>query len=243
MMNAAIKQNHRWEARWQGFNTACLAFSIILGTYFGNKHYNTLWKKYYDFKALEAYVNVNPNSDSGTGFMDAGQVYFKEGSHIDTTRAVAFHNYNTFCVAPIIREILQEEGDTHKTGDTGGIKLPKSGSVDFFAVGVNCCDPNGFGFNCGDASNGLARSGLRVLEESDRAFYDMAVVMWSNRYNIPTKHPLFFKWTTNPLTEVLGMEFTANIKYQQQVMMQLIWNICVTSIVVIFFDFGKYSSK
>lgn len=237
------KKGWAWEFHWQLFNSAGLALAIVLATVWGNRHYNMYWKKYYDFKALEAYVNVNPNSDSGTAFMDAGQVYFKEGSHIDSTRAVAFKNYNTYCIAPIIRQILQEEGDRHATEDTGGIKLPASGSVDFFAVGVNCCDSNGYGFACGDAKNGLARSGLRVLEADDRAFYDMATVMWTNRYNIPVKHPLFFKWSANPLTEVLGMQFQAGIYYQNQLMMQLVWNACITGIFCTYFGMGKYVPK
>lgn len=235
---AAARKGRRQDAIWGLFMTLSLAIAIVLGTYFGNRHFQLYWRPFYDFAALEAYVNINPNKDNGVSFMDAGQVYFKEGSHVDLTRVVAFKNYDVYCVAPIIRQVLEEEGKRHKTGGSP-VELPESGTIDFFAVGVNCCDPTGDKFTCGDVTNGKARSGLRVLQADHRPFYNMAVTMWSSKYDLPAKHPLFFEWLVDPLAKVGGLELAGTAAYFNSYVTFGVWCSCIVILFICVLDVAK----
>jgi len=241
LFTAARAVGRRFDAKWQLFNTLQLAAAILAGTYFGNKFYQEYFTPLMDFKALEPYVNVNPVKDTGDMFLDAGQLYFKEGSHVDTTRTTAFKNFDVYCIAPIIRDTLEDEGLTHDTG-TQAIQMPESGTIDFFAVGVNCCDATGENFNCG-AIGGDARSGLRVLEAEHRPFYSMAAESWAMTYKIPAKHPVFVKWTVDPLGDIGGMDTAAGKLYAKMVKRDLQFNIVCLLFFLVVFEGYEYWRK
>merc|ERR1711862_207869 len=94
----------------------------------------------YQFHKLNPYVNIDPSRVKGTSIMDAGQVYFKEGTFVATEEALAFEMKDIYCVAPIVRKPVVdhfvEEGED-------AIANSHNGSVDFWAIGVNCCMPTG----------------------------------------------------------------------------------------------------
>merc|ERR1719502_2175601 len=88
-----------------------------------------------------------------------------------------------YCVAPI---------------STGDAKLP---NYDFWVVGVNCCSKP-HEFNCGDAGNFRANSGLRSLNNENHPFYRLAVQQAEAAYDITATHPVFFYWTQDPLDDI-----------------------------------------
>lgn len=235
---------HKFNAKWQLFLTIQFVAAVMLATFFGNRHFYTLWEPVYDFAALETYVNVNPIKEIGDAFLDAGQMYFKEGSHVDTTRTVAFKNYDVYCLAPIIKEVLEDEGQTHSSGKAA-VVMPPSGTVDFFAVGMNCCNPDGTNFACADVGNADARSGLRVLEADHRPYYSMAAEAWSMKYNIPAKHPIFVSWLVDPLGKVGGMKETAGKTYFKSLGSFWKWNIAAVVVFLVFppFEGWDWSEK
>lgn len=231
---SAARKGRVYDAIWGLFFTLACGLSVLAGTMIGNGEYEQYWHRFYDFKALESYVNINPLEDVGKAFMDGGQYYFKEGSHVDTTRVVAFKNFDVYCIAPIIREELEDEGKK-KEGKTP-LNLPPSGTIDWFAVGVNCCKPDGEEWNCG---GGNARNGLRVLDVDHRPFYNMASTMWSTKYDIPVKNPIFVEFVIDPLGAIGGLSVAGGLKYTQNVQFFFGLDVMIVLLFVIFLENSK----
>lgn len=97
---------------------------------------------YYDIENLNTYPSINPAQEKGQQYMDAGRVYFADGTHLDKDFAHAFMNLDLYCVAPIVN------GDDPLE------------TYDFWAVGINCCSGVSPDFRCGEFNNPHARAGL-----------------------------------------------------------------------------------
>lgn len=177
----------------------CLWLALAAGYLVADKNFHDYANKYYVYEDMVSYVNVDPNEDQGQSFMDAGKAYFKEGSYVMKTRGVAFHNGDTYCVAPIMREPLQSQSGTIAQQTVNGFLVPNSGTFDFWAVGTNCCGETGSPFTCGEVDSPLSRSGIRLLSDNQRAYYLLGVQQWSAGNGLPVRHPLFFTWVTDPL--------------------------------------------
>lgn len=196
--------------RWKLVLNVVLWFVIFYAWLQSDRAYWSYAKSYYDFQSMSSYINVDPSSDRGQTYMDAGQVYFKEGSQVEVSKAIAFQEDVIYCVAPIVQQSLDSGGDKSGASLTGNaLKVPKSGTVDFWAVGINCCDPSGLNFKCGESNNPLARAGIRVLRDDTRPFFMMAVQEWTAWLRLPSKHPIFFHWVQDPLLQVDNFWFNA----------------------------------
>ena len=176
----------------------CLWAGLLVGSVLGNNYWWMGVAKYAEYRQMASYVNVDPSRDKGSSFMDAGTIYFKDRSKVDRTKAIAFRNGLTYCVAPVILEPLEAAGGT-TSKTTAGFQIPSSGTVDFWAVGTDCCGTTGTPFTCFDAANPFARSGLRVLDDTHTAMYQLAVQEWTATTGVPTKFPIFFEWSLDPL--------------------------------------------
>lgn len=198
----------------------CLGFLIVIATLFawvlGDGNYWRYMATYYNIQDLDTYVNVDPSTERGESFMDGGQVYFKESTYIAVENAIAFRNNGIYCVAPIVRQPLANQGSAREVEVKGTFEMPKSGTFDFWAVGVNCCDPTGMAFACGEVANPHARSGLRLIRDDQRAFFNMAVQEWSSKYGLPTKHPMFFYWVVDPLATVSSTNLKGTMNFYAQ---------------------------
>jgi len=197
-------------ATWTIIQAILLSFATGTGIILGDYLYWTYMHDTYQFHKLNPYVNIDPSRVKGTSIMDAGQVYFKEGTFVATEEALAFEMKDIYCVAPIVRKPVVdhfvEEGED-------AIANSHSGSVDFWAVGVNCCMPSGERFRCYDTKNASARSGLRLIRDDLRPFFKLAVDGWSAQYKTAVNHPLFFYWVNDPLAEVGAPVVHANMEY------------------------------
>lgn len=176
--------------------SASFAGAYITGGRYWDRHLASL----YTWDDMASYVNIDPFSDKGQSFMDAGAVYFKDGSYVLKSHAIAFRNGRTYCVAPIVRAPSPTERNATKQTLVNGFELPRSGSVDFWAVGIDCCGPKGEFFTCGDATSRIARSGLRALDDMSRPMYVLGIQEWSATTGLPVKHPLFFTWVKDPIS-------------------------------------------
>jgi len=116
--------------------------------------------------------------------MDAGRIYFADGTGLDMKKASSFKNTDLYCVAPIV---------------TGTDKLSH---YDFWAVGMNCCSGVSPDFRCGQFNNPKARSGLRITSDSSRPYYRLAVQMAAAQFDLLAPHPLFFTWIQDPVAEL-----------------------------------------
>lgn len=169
---------------WLTFTTSSCIFAVITAVIFGNINYVFNLLPYYEINSLNTYPSVNPATDFGQMLMDAGRVYFADGTALDMKKATSFKTTDLYCVVPIV---------------TGKEKLSH---YDFWAVGVNCCSSVSADFRCGQFNNPKARSGIRLVWDSDRPYYRLAVQMAEAQFNLNAPHPLFFTWIQDPMTEL-----------------------------------------
>jgi len=202
----------------------CFAGSVG-GVITGNYAYIYYFDYYNQMRSLAVYINIDPSKDHGGAYADAGEVYFKEGSRIETTRAMAIMSKDIYCIAPIVRE---EAAD----GAAGGVvKPPPSGSVDWFAVGINCCNAQGEEFTCGGGGNGAtARSGLRLLNDDQRHLFKLAADEWNGKFGVPVKHPLFFEWVVDPLFDVKALELSGWAVWHSATQIFVIINLIIATV-------------
>lgn len=163
-----------------------LCAGFLAGYRLGNSCWYRLTVNYYNWQDMSSYINIDPEADKGQSFMDAGTIYFKDGAFVRRDQAVSFHNGLTYCVAPIARAGVMSTGVNN----------------DFWAVGADCCGQRGEDFSCDDSQSPLARSGLRLLDDTRRSMYLLAVQEWAATSGHPVQHPLFFHWVKDPVHTV-----------------------------------------
>jgi hypothetical protein len=177
----------------------CAWCGLIAGFCLGERSYWQYTTNIYSYRDLVSYVDVSPSKDNGQSYMDSGHVYFHEHSYVLRQKFNKFRNGDTYCVAPIVAGRFTAQPGTN-ANTMNGFVLPESGTYDWWAVGTNCCDgTEAANFTCGSVNNPLARSGMRLLSDTQRPYYLLAVQEWSATYGLPVKHPLFFTWVKDPL--------------------------------------------
>jgi len=169
---------------WYSFSTLALFIAPCLAMVFGDMNFWYNMQPYYDVELLNTYPSVNPATDKGAQMMDAGRVYFADGTALDQRKAMAFKNVDLYCVAPIVN---------------GNEQLA---TYDFWAIGVNCCSAVSSDFRCGEFNNPHARAGLRLMRPDSRPFFRLAVQQAEAAYNIKAAHPVFFYWMQDPVAEM-----------------------------------------
>lgn len=169
---------------WYAYAAAACFVSVGVAVFFGGLNFKYNMRPFYQIQTLNMYPDVSPAREKGFQLMDAGRVYFAQGTGIDMTRAMGFRNNELYCVAPIT------------------IGNGKLASYDFWAVGVNCCSGVSSDFRCGDYNKPNARAGLRLMRDDQRPFYRLAVQQAEAAYGIHSTHPLFFHWMEDPIDEV-----------------------------------------
>lgn len=208
---------------WYTFASLALFIACVLATFIGDMNFWYNMQPFYDIENLNNYPSVNPAAEKGQQLMDAGRVYFSDGSAIDTRKAMAFKNLDLYCVAPIINSGNQ------------------MASYDFWAVGVNCCSGVSSDFRCGEFNNPHARSGLRLMRDDQRPFFRLAVQQAEAAYNIKATHPLFFYWMQDPLAEMNAYRDDGFKYYLLGIFTHFAFNLfCVLCAVVGFSKIGRY---
>jgi len=173
------------EPSWFTFVAVTMLINLIVACFIGQGIFVSYTRPFHDVDNLNEYHAVDPMTMRGQELMDAGKVTFAPGTIIDLKRAMSFKNVDSYCVAPI----------------TGPGRQPLS-SYDFFAVGKNCCDGD-YGdssvvnFRCGAYDSATAAGGIRLVEDSERAWYRLAIQQAESAYGIKANHPLFFTWVEN----------------------------------------------
>mmetsp|Transcript_83142 Transcript_83142/g.193129 ORF Transcript_83142/g.193129 Transcript_83142/m.193129 type:complete len:310 (-) Transcript_83142:91-1020(-) len=210
LLNAALKFRFGRPCRlWVAF-AACAWMGLVSAFIIGNRYWHEHTIYYYSFQDMASYINIDPATDKGQSYMDAGTVYFKEGSYVLRDKAIAFKNGLTYCVAPIVRAPINHQADNNVPNTASGFIMPKAGTVDWWAVGTDCCGRDGNSFTCGDVHSHLARSGVRLLDDTARSMYLLAVQEWSATTGLPVRHPVFFEWTRDPIMHQLSIIQEAN---------------------------------
>jgi hypothetical protein len=201
MAGKYLKSFYHTSILYWGWWPKCLLIgcigSSVLGALIGEYMWTTCFDPYFQLRALQMYKDVNPSRVPGERVQDAGLVDFSSFVEPDRGKGGCFMNKgNTYCIAPIVL------GGEVGYGLTG---TPRTGSFDYFAVGINCCTCPNRDFQCGDWRNPLAQGGLRSLDYKSRPFYKLALDDWAASYNKASKNPLFFEWVQAPEWKWKGM--------------------------------------
>jgi len=207
---------------WYVFAALSLFLAVVFASVFGDMNFWYNMQPYYDIENLNTYPSVNPSTESGQQLMDAGRVYFADGTRLDGAKAMGFKSLDLYCVAPIVN---------------GNQVLA---SYDFWAVGLNCCSGVSSDFRCGEFNNPHARSGLRLMRDDQRPFFRLAVQQASAAYSIKSTHPLFFYWLQDPVAEMNSYRDEGFKYYLLGIFTHFAFNLfCVTVAVLGFSRMGK----
>eukprot|EP00747_Dinoflagellata_sp_TGD_P107673 gnl/TRDRNA2_/TRDRNA2_170189_c0_seq15.p1 gnl/TRDRNA2_/TRDRNA2_170189_c0~~gnl/TRDRNA2_/TRDRNA2_170189_c0_seq15.p1 ORF type:complete len:298 (-),score=52.88 gnl/TRDRNA2_/TRDRNA2_170189_c0_seq15:95-988(-) len=208
---------------WYTYAALALLVATILAAIFGDMNFWYNMQPFYDIENLNTYPSVNPAREKGQQLMDAGRVYFSDGTGLDMRKAMGFKNLDLYCVCPIVNGEQQ------------------LASYDFWAVGLNCCSGVSSDFRCGEFNNPHARSGLRLMRDDQRPFFRLAVQQAEAAYNIKATHPLFFYWMQDPVQEMNNYRDSGFTYYVLGVFTHFAFNLfCVVCAMVGFSKIGRY---
>eukprot|EP00931_Biecheleriopsis_adriatica_P090581 TRINITY_DN64542_c0_g1_i1.p1 TRINITY_DN64542_c0_g1~~TRINITY_DN64542_c0_g1_i1.p1 ORF type:complete len:304 (-),score=47.50 TRINITY_DN64542_c0_g1_i1:33-923(-) len=168
------------------FNLGGLCFlATTTGTTAGIWNYNHNTYKFWAYAGQPVYTNLRAAGPAAS-YLDAGILSFREEVRVDVHRSFGFKDGATFCIAPVVE--VPDVGTT----------------IEFWAVGIDCCGEDGSSFACEDAGKEDAHGGLVLLEDplfSDN-FVDRfreAVKECESKVNIrSSEDALFVRWLTNP---------------------------------------------
>lgn len=166
-----------YQPSWYIFIAATSFIAFIAAIAAGEWNYETQLQPYYNLQNLASYKDIDTTNYLGMQLMDAGKIDFTKGTALDLGRSMGFKNHDVYCVAPIV---------TKGSGDVQ--------SVDFWAVGKNCCSGVSADFHCAGFSDPSATGVIRMMHNEDRPFYRLAVQQAEATYKMTASHPLFFQW-------------------------------------------------
>jgi len=89
----------------------CLWFALILGSVQGDENFHWYVSNMYNYQDSATYTDIAPSTDRGQSYMDAGQVYFQEGSYVAREEMAAFKSANLYCVAPIVGQPIRNQAE------------------------------------------------------------------------------------------------------------------------------------
>lgn len=199
-------------------------FGWILGAVFGNLNFRVNMEPYYGYQVLNEYFDVNPSLAKGSAFMDGGRMHFSNTSVLDLRRSMGFKNVDTYCVAPITVTM---------DGSSPWTQAMPLDHYDFWAVGLGCCSSEQADFHCGEFDNPKAHGGLRLLDDTQRDFFRLAVQQAEATYGIKATHPLFFYWTRSPVKEMNSFRDEGYKYYAIGMLTHFAWQALVVFLVLL----------
>jgi TM2 domain-containing membrane protein YozV len=165
---------------WYIFMAASATVAYAAAMWLGRVNYYNNTVAFEAINSLAFVSGVDPSQPSAR-YLDIGSVVFVPTSAVGVSQFVGFKNGDVYCVAPIINNATS----TSKTASTPV-------SYDYWAIGLNCC--SGGSFKCGEYNNPKAHSGMRLMKEEQRAFYQLAVQEAVATYSLTVNTPMFFYW-------------------------------------------------
>jgi len=173
------------DAKPMAFLTLTCLLAWVVAFLTGESNYVLFMRPYYDINNLNVYPSVDASKYVGSQLMDAGMIQFKEGTKLWLQKSIGFKNDEVYCVAPIVSNLTGTQS-----------------TYDFWAVGINCCSGHMPDFHCGEYTNPMARWGLRLMDDSKRDMFRLAVKEASATFNLNAPHPVFMYWLSDPKSEV-----------------------------------------
>lgn len=207
---------------WYTYAAVAIGIAFFSGISSGLQNFNGQGAEYKQISSLKVVHKLDPNTATGLDVLDAGMVYFADNARLDGTRSWHFKQRRLYCVAPIVSN--------------------NSRTIDFWAVGRDCCSIDSSDFRCGAWGASNAHTGIRVLDE-DVPYYRLAVQQAETLYGIISTHPTFFRWSRDPITEVANMGQAGFKTYRVQASFAFV--LCLAGVGIMAFRFawlGRYSS-
>lgn len=182
--------------RWFGLMSVLGIAGWIWAMAAANENFLINMQPYNDLQQLTVYKDVDPSKDLSNQYLDFGILGFVKQAELDPKLSMSFKNRDTYCVAPV------------------KVSGAKTQTYDYWAVGMNCCGShhnfyNVHDFQCGGWNNPRheARSGVRVMRESNRAFYQLAASQAAAAYDIPVgANPIFFEYVADPAASINALQ-------------------------------------
>merc|ERR1719265_1535801 len=166
---------------------------------------------YYNLLNLEQYQDIDTTQYVGLQLQDAGRISFAPGTVLDLGHSMGFKSHDVYCVSPI-----------RTAGGT------PAASIDFWAVGKNCCSGVQADFHCSGFSDPKATGALRLMNNADRPFYRLAVQQAEATYKMVASPPLFFRWVHNADEEVESFNRKGILSYVSGVATYFIFQAFIT---------------
>lgn len=199
---------------WQIIAVFCFLTTVLAGV-LGFTAFSTYMRTWYLYGAGTQYFNVYPNEDPGAK-VDAVQIHFSAGAHIDWAKSAGYRSGDLYCAAPVVG--LDSVPGSNNTQPLGAA-APKT--VGFWAVGRNCCAPRGK-FRCA-MENGRyskrADGGFVVMDDivdwQVYQAYESAVTLAAGTYGLalPSK-PMYVQWSNNAKGDLNAMRAKAVDNYR-----------------------------
>lgn len=212
------KQGYDSNPKWFIFLLITMLLAWCLSAGFGELNYVENMRQFYDIDVLSFYKNVDPSQASGSSLLDIGQASFVPGTHLNLPHSMGFKDKDIYCVVPIVN---------------GTIPLA---SYDFWAVGKNCCSGKAADFHCNDYANPLSHGAVRLMDDSQRVYYRLAVQQAMAEYGIKAAHPLFFHWVQDPDAVVSAKWWTGLQWYLLGVVAHLAFSLVCVGVAVLGFS-------
>ncbi|CAD7945221.1 unnamed protein product [Amoebophrya sp. A120] len=198
-----FKELHSVDPRWT--RASCLHLFIMINICLTASYllYSEYFEPYYDVLDLKTYPTLDVSKTNGKDVMDAGMIYFSQGTKIDFTRTWHFKHKSVYCVAPLVKQITP----------TAPI-LSETGSLDFWVTGKDCCSTSSSDFRCPGYDNAKARAGIRILHpDADIDYYRLAVQQAETQYGFLSTYPIFVEWTEDPVYDLEDRKSTGLALY------------------------------
>jgi len=222
-LRAKWRHDESNEPTWYVFLFITAAISVIVAVILGDQVFSNFMQRYYDYLNLNDYSSINVSTMRGQQLMDGARLNFVNGTSPDLRKAIGFQNLHTYCVAPL------------SIADPNNVRSELA-SYDFWAVGIDCCSGDNTDFHCGEYNNPKALAGLRLLEDSDRAYYRLAVQQAEAMYHIKAEHPLFLYWTADPVQEMQSWKQEGYKFFYLGMLVHFFWQLFVVSLAVAGFE-------
>lgn len=153
--------------------------AVCAGSCIGLYIYDAFASSYWTLHKGATYTNLDPLA-KGSDHGDAASITFTQDAFVDTERTLGYMKAGTvYCVAPV-------SGQKYST------------APQYWAAGTDCCDQRA-NFRCGAVGKPMAKTGVRILDDGDRAKYLTAIRMAESVYNLsPTETGDFvLTWTVD----------------------------------------------
>ncbi|CAE7487511.1 unnamed protein product [Symbiodinium sp. CCMP2456] len=178
--------SHR-EPNWFFFLAIVSSVAWLAGVVVGLYTWSAYMQPYFEAESLAMITNVDTRKASGGQFLDMGALEFAPRTDVNESLTMGYKDGNLYCVAPIVT--------------SGGVNATAPAFFEFWAVGVNCCDPfEPKLFACGEPNDDQVRGGFRLTDTSLVPQYRKAIQMAQEEYHIRSgANPIFLHWTGDPV--------------------------------------------